>query len=69
MERDRQFYIDNYMDSTCAVCGGDKGARLSFCRDCFFSLPKHMQVLLNGDITTYRYQTAWDDCYDYLMEH
>ena len=66
MEREKQFYIENYNGNSCEACGGYKGARLSFCRDCFFTLPRHMQVMLSGDITTDRYQNAWDDCYDYL---
>lgn len=65
--RDEKFFIDNYLGDTCA-CGGDKGRRLSFCFGCYGLLPEHLQESLTGELTGYKYMTAWEECHDYLVE-
>lgn len=66
-KRDTKFYIDNYQDTVCA-CGGPKSAFLSFCPDCFFSLPEELREGLQGPLNDEDYQWTWNKSYEFLKE-
>lgn len=66
-ERDIKFFIDNYQAKVCA-CGGPKDARLSFCRDCYFSLPEELREDLSGPLNDEEYQWAWNKSYEFLLQ-
>jgi hypothetical protein len=66
-ERDTSFFIRNYKSGRC-VCGDFKPTDLSFCRDCFKSLPEELRDGLTGAMYDEDYQWTWNRSYSQLRE-
>ena len=66
-ERTIDFYMKNYNSGRC-VCGDYKPTRLSFCRDCFKSLPDEIKDGIKGEIDTDEYRLSWNKAYEHFKE-
>ena len=62
--QDTQFYIDQLMSEECH-CGKPKKPRQSFCRPCYFSLPKYLQHALYQHILE-GYEEAYEEAVKWL---
>jgi hypothetical protein len=67
-ERTTDFYVKNYKSGRC-VCGDCKPTELSFCRDCFKSLPEELRDGLKGAIDNEEYQWTWNRSYEKLLQN
>ena len=56
---------DELDSDVCAACGGEKKKRQSFCRQCYFSLPKAMQMSLYKPFSE-GYAEIYDEAKDWL---
>jgi hypothetical protein len=66
-ERTTDFYLKNYISGRC-VCRDCKPTRLSFCRDCFKSLPEEIKDGIKGEIDTEEYRLSWNKAYEHFKE-
>jgi hypothetical protein len=67
-ERTIDFYEKNYTSGKC-LCGDYKPTRLTFCRDCFKSLPEELRDGLKGPIENEEYQLTFNKSYEFLKEN
>jgi hypothetical protein len=67
-ERTMDFYVKNYNSGKC-LCGDYKPTRLTFCRDCFKSLPEELKDGLKGAIDNEEYQLTFNESYEFLKEN
>ncbi len=65
-ERTKDFYIKNYNSGRC-LCGDYKPTGLSFCRDCFKSLPDEIKDGLKVEIDTDEYRLSWNKAYEHFI--
>lgn len=62
---DIAFYVRNFERDQC-VCGGSKGRRISFCYECYSSLPKKIQAGLYNALKSREYEEAFEAALDEL---
>lgn len=66
-ERGTGFFIQNYKSRRC-VCGDYKPTQISFCRDCFKSLPEELRDGLKGAMDDEEYQWTWNKSFEHLKK-
>lgn len=43
---ERKTILEDFLGAECAGCGGKKRPKMSHCRNCYYALPRHMQLAL-----------------------
>jgi hypothetical protein len=65
--RDLKEFIDNFLGTKC-ICGNEKGERLSFCYECFNTLPIFLRKGLRGRLSSPAYAETFEECENYLRD-
>lgn len=63
---DTQFYMDDLKSDKCRPCGGKKKPMNTFCRKCFYRLPKEMRTALYQHIGD-GYEAAYNAALHHLI--
>jgi hypothetical protein len=43
---ERRSILEDFLGDTCSGCSGKKKPKMSHCRNCYYALPRHMQLAL-----------------------
>lgn len=64
---DRQTVLEDFLGTKCSGCSGPKKARMSHCRNCYYELPREMQLALYQRFG-HGYEQAFEESTLFLTE-